>query len=161
MSARFWLFSLASAGAALMSGLGLGLYATTSPRVALQDAPMSLSTTQDNWTDPYPADLNGPAEVRCSGCGPTLAQRQMAAMTGGWNGYDDPVVRDYQAQTKDDPEDLMPAGQDGPPPPPVRRLPANIERFAAGEMEPSPQPVQYAQGSGGADVDAAQVGGSY
>jgi hypothetical protein len=66
-------------------------------------------------------------------------------MGGGWTGYDDPVVRDYMAQdyqTDQDqalqPEYVQPA--------PIRQLPANIERFAAGEID-APQPVQIAQGS--------------
>ena len=141
MSARFWWFSLTSAGAALASGLGLGLYATTPPRLALSsyESPEPGMKIEENPVDL--AGLNGPAEIDCTGCGPTLPQRQMAAMTGGWDGYDDPMVRDYAAQDHAAPEDLL--AQADPPPQPVQ-LPANIERFAAGESG-SAQTMQLAQ----------------
>ena len=147
MSARFWLFSMASAGAALASGLGLGLYATTPPRVSFNDVETSYSEPHESMVQPDPASLNGPAEITCKGCGPTLADRQMAAMTADtWSGYDDPVVRDYASHDYS-------ADYDPPPSPAQdlttvasRQLPANVERFAAGESD-APQPVQMAQGS--------------
>ena len=161
MSARFWLFNLASAGAALASGLGLGLYATTPPRIATAGGETRLSATRDSGTQAYPADLNGPTEVRCSGCAPTLAQRQMASMRGGWSGYDDRLTRDYMAQDKDKPEDLLAEDYDAPPAPSAPGLPANVERFAAGEVT-APEPVRFAQGSGeAAEDDSVPVGGTY
>ena len=161
MSARFWLFSLASAGAALASGLGLGLYATTPPRVAMPAVETPLSATQDSGTRAYPTDLNGPTEITCKGCGPTLAQRQMVSMMGGWSGYDDRLTRDYMAQDKDRPEDLLREDQDAPPAPHAPRLPANVERFAAGEVT-APEPVRFAQGNGDAtEDDSVPVGGTY
>ncbi|HEX7877375.1 MAG TPA: hypothetical protein VF489_12410 [Sphingobium sp.] len=141
MSARFWLLSMSSAGAALATGLGLGLYATTPPRVALTD---HAETRPTGTSDAAPdlTSLNGPAEIRCTGCGPTLADRQMAATMGDWAGYDDPMVQDG---VRDDeaPEDLLPAPTD-PPPSPAHRLPANIDRFAAGDV--AAQSEQWAQG---------------
>lgn len=160
MSARFCLFSLASAGAALAGGLGLGLYATTPQRIAMTDVEMPYSATQADGGSAYPADLGGPAEISCKGCGPTLAQRQMASMMGGWNGYDDPVVKDYVARGEDSPEDLLPEDYAAPAPP-ARHLPAHVERFAAGETATT-EPVQLAQGSRGVAADAVlPAGGSY
>lgn len=149
MSARFWLFSMASAGAALTAGLGLGFYATTPPRVAFTDY---AETAPAGGSDAAPdlTSLNGPADVRCTGCGPTLADRQMAAMMGGWDGYSDPVVQDYGARDEA-PENLLPAPSD-PPPSPAHQLPANIDQFAAGEVA-APQPVQWAQGVAGPAVE--------
>ncbi len=155
MSPRFWLFSLASAGAALAGGLGLGMYATTSPRVAFTDAATPYSDYQESVVQPEPAALNGPAEITCKGCGPTLADRQMAMMGGGWSGYDDPVVRDYMAQDHEISE-VTPVPEEALPVP-VSQLPANIERFAAGEVD---VPVRMAQRSLAADA-APLNGGSY
>ncbi|WP_340265692.1 hypothetical protein [Sphingobium mellinum] len=160
MSARFWLFSLASAGAALVSGLGLGLYATTPPRDATPDAEISFPATRDSGAPGYSADLNGPTEVSCNGCGPTLAQRQMASMMGGWDGHDDPVVKEYMAQGKNSPEDLLPDDYATPVPPP-RHLSPNVERFAAGDAA-APEPVQLAHAPGGVIDDVVlPAGGSY
>lgn len=154
MSARFWLFSLASAGAALTSGLALGLYATTPPRVAFTDFEPSYSTSSDPIVAADGADLAGPEEIDCKGCGPTLAQRQMTAMMGSWSGYDDPVVQRYEAQDVQSGTGWEPL--EDAPPSPVHRLPANIDRFANGEdaepqsqsqLQPQPQPTQLAQGS--------------
>ena len=144
MSARFWLFSLASAGAALTSGLALGLYATTPPRVAFTDFEPSYSTSSDPIVAADGADLAGPEEIDCKGCGPTLAQRQMTAMMGSWTGYDDPAVQRYEAQDVQADADWQP--QDDAPPSPVHRLPANIERFANGD-DAQAQPTQLAQSS--------------
>ncbi|MFC4592899.1 hypothetical protein [Sphingobium tyrosinilyticum] len=145
MSARFWLFSMASAGAALAGGLALGLYATTPPRIAFTDAEIPYSAQQESASQPDVTGLSGPTDIKCQGCGPTLADRQMAVMMGGgWSGYDDPAVRDYMAQEYSADDDA-PLPQDYEQPTPVR-LPANIERFAAGESDGS-QPVQIAQGS--------------
>ena len=152
MSARFWLFSMASAGAALMGGLGLGLYATTPPRTSFSDYQESAAVAQSQDAMFDATHLNGPQEVRCTGCGPTLAQRQMAAMMGGWDGYSDPVVRDYAAQA-DEPEGLLSETADAPPSP-MHQLPANIDRFAIGETTAA-QPVQLAQGAGGAEASTA------
>lgn len=154
MSPRFWLFSLASAGAALTSGLGLGLYATTSPRTAVVDYQEPASATQRE-EDPslWAASDDGPTEVKCTGCGPTLAQRQMASLMGSWDGYDDPAVRDYERQDIQPPEDLLADVPDAPPSPPMHQLPDNVERFAAGDTA-APQPARLVQ------VDPEAVNGA-
>ncbi|WP_176592149.1 hypothetical protein [Sphingobium sp. EM0848] len=78
MSARFWLFSSACAGAALIGGYGLGLYATALPRPAMETALPDAPARGDSAAYD-PVALNGPAIVTCKGCGPALADRQMAA----------------------------------------------------------------------------------
>ncbi|EQB01303.1 hypothetical protein L286_16055 [Sphingobium sp. HDIP04] len=139
MSARFWLFSCACAGAALTGGFGLGLYATTPPRLGTETVlPQAVSPDGADY-DMMSANLAGPAVIRCDGCGPTLADRQMAADMAGWDGMNDPVVRDYAAQD----DEMTPDHAE--PPPPVRMLPASIERFADGEGEGSFQPVRIAR----------------
>ncbi|HKY83161.1 MAG TPA: hypothetical protein VJM09_17020 [Sphingobium sp.] len=153
MSARFWLFSLTSAGAALAGGLGLGLYATTPPRIAFayeEPAP----TLHSEEAAPDGSGLNGPVEIRCKGCGPTLAQRQMASMMGSWDGYDDPIVRDYQAPDPGMPEELL--TQPEPTTAAAHQLPATIERFAAGEATAS-QTVQWAQGGASPAIEGQAV----
>ncbi len=125
MSARFWLFSCASAGVALTGGYGLGLYATTSPRAWVETALPEATTRND---PPYEtAALSGPAIIHCKGCGPTLADRQMAAEMAGWNGMNDPAVREYASQDEEIPVDVV------EPPPRVRTLPASVERFVSDE----------------------------
>lgn len=142
MSARFWLFSLASAGAALISGLGLGLYATTPPRTAFTDVETpSYSASPVTEAPSDVTNFTGPEEITCKGCGPTLADRQMTAMMGSWSGYDDPVVQRYEAQEPHEDADWQPL--DDLQPSPSHQLPANIERFAEGDD--APQPMQLAQ----------------
>lgn len=156
MSARFWLFSCACAGAALTGGYGLGLYATTSPKAALETPLPDAAVPEDTAYDP--AELTGPAIIRCKGCGPTLADRQMAADMAGWDGMSDPMVRDYAAQ--DDPAQVGYAE----PPPPARTLPASVERFADGESVGSVPPVRIAQAPDGrtpAEENPADAAMSY
>ncbi|KXU30161.1 hypothetical protein A0J57_15575 [Sphingobium sp. 22B] len=86
MSARFWLFSCACAGVALTGGFGLGLYATTQPRPGTETSLPQAVSPDGTGYDMGSADLTGPAIVRCDGCGPTLADRQMAADMAGWDG---------------------------------------------------------------------------
>lgn len=129
-----------------MSGLALGLYATTPPRVTFTDVALPYSNPQEHVVEPDTSSLNGPTEILCQGCGPTLADRQMAAMMGGaWSGYDDPAVRDYMAQDQWADEDGSLHPQDAQPVP-APRFPPNVERFAAGEVD-APQPVQVTQAS--------------
>ncbi|WP_242125738.1 hypothetical protein [Sphingobium sp. Sx8-8] len=135
MSARFWLFSSLCGGAALTGGLGLGIYATTQPRVAWTET--SLPETPVEQRAFVHADLNGPSVIDCKGCGPTLADRQMMADRAAWDGSDDAFVRDYAAQDDQVPEDYVDPlpyqGAVGQP----RTLPATVERFAAGGQEAS------------------------
>ncbi|WP_150291116.1 hypothetical protein [Sphingobium estronivorans] len=139
MSARFWLFSSACAGAALIGGYGLGLYVTTPPRAALE-TPLPQAAVAQGAPDDS-ASLAGPAVIDCKGCGPTLADRQMAADRAGWDGMSDPVVRDYAEQ-----DEAIPVDEgESPPPVTARTLPAAVERFAADESEDRREPVRIAQ----------------
>jgi hypothetical protein len=80
----------------------------------------------------------GPDVIYCSGCGPTLADRRFAS-TGRLDGDSqidglrDPVEQDYPTDEE--------APQVHPAPQPVR-LPANVERFAAGDAGVPPPPVR-------------------
>lgn len=98
MSARFWLFSCACAGAALTGGLGLGFYASTPPRMAWSEAALPKASVQQGGDDTALAGMNGPAIIHCKGCGPALADRRRAADMEGWDGMNDPAVRAYEAQ---------------------------------------------------------------
>ncbi|WP_232307413.1 MULTISPECIES: hypothetical protein [Sphingobium] len=124
---------------ALTGGYGLGLYATTPPRLGTETPLPDAVAPDGSDHDPTSADLNGPAIIHCSGCGPTLADRQMAADMAGWSGMSDPLVRDYAARDEPNQTDYA------DPPPPVRTLPASIERLAAGESDGDWPPVQIAQ----------------
>lgn len=145
MSVRFWLFSVASAGAALAGGLSLGLYATTPPRAAISTYDDSSFVYEERQTATQDLRaLNGPQEVKCTGCGPTLAERQYYAAPATWNGYDDPMVQDYDAQEPNRPEDLLTDARDHAPPQ-VHQLPENIDPFANGDT-PAPHPMRIVQG---------------
>ena len=145
MSARFWLFSMASVGAALVGGMSLGLYATTSPRAAVAEYDAGSSVVEEaHMASLDMMALNGPQEVKCTGCGPTLAERQFHAASASWDGYDDATVRDYDGQEPGQPEDLL-ADLDRPMHSPAHQLPEEIERFANGDGL-APYPVRVAQG---------------
>lgn len=143
MSTHFWIGSSATLVAAAALGLGLGTY-VTSPQKPVRAA---IDSEMDGAAMVAARDLPvaepGPATVRCTGCGPTLEERRMAADMAGLDAdgmvgeSHDPVVRDYMAQNVPD----EPMVRDDPPPPIVRvhRMPPQVERFAAGE--PGPQPV--------------------
>ncbi|KEQ51631.1 putative uncharacterized protein precursor [Sphingobium chlorophenolicum] len=135
MSARFWLFSLACAGMAMTGGYGLGLYATTTPRAAM-GTPLPEAVMPED-ADYDPAALTGPAVIHCEGCGPTLADRQMAADMAGWDGAQDPAWRDYAAREDEGQAEFA------PPSPPASLLPASEER------EESFQPVRIAEAPNG------------
>ncbi|WP_313802221.1 hypothetical protein [Sphingobium sp.] len=142
MSARFWLFSLACAGAALTGGFGLGFYATTPPKIGTETVLPEAVPPDGSDHDLTSTDLTGPAIIHCKGCGPTLADRRMAVdmvdMAGG-DGTNDPMMRDYAAQ-----DEVIPTDE-AEPPPAVRTLPESIERFAAGEGEDAWGSVRVAQ----------------
>lgn len=133
MSPRFRLFSSMCAGAAVMGGSGLGFYATTPPKAGTETVLPQAAMPAGADDGLTLADLTGPAVIHCTGCGPALADRQMAADMAGWDGMDDPAVRDYAAQ-----EELVPASYAEPPPTPATQtLPVSIE----GDW----QPVRMAQ----------------
>tara|TARA_B100001105_G_scaffold146971_1_gene117761 strand:- start:59 stop:547 length:489 start_codon:yes stop_codon:yes gene_type:complete len=138
-SAGQWMAAAAGAAAlAVPLGLAMGQYATHAPvsapravdeNPALVDAAAAALTSED-------AGLKGPGVVRCTGCAPTLAERQAAADMAGMDldgvigGSSDPVVVDYQRQDLswddgNDPQEQWAS--------PIHRLPDNVDRFARGE----------------------------
>lgn len=133
-----WIMAGMTMTAAIAMGFGLGAYATSPQGTSPADEPIARSTFDP--ASPIAVQdvaLRGPVEVKCTGCGPTLAERRWQADMAGWEpegmGGDsaDPVVRDYLA---DEPVD-----ESAPPPPPtIERLPANIVRFASSDMAGRP-----------------------
>lgn len=136
-----WMAAAAGAMAlAVPLGLAMGRYATHAPvsapravdeNPALVDAAAAALTSED-------AGLKGPGVVRCTGCAPTLAERQAAADMAGMDldgmigGSTDPVVVDYQSQDMAWDEG---AGDDAKTDwaSPVHRFPDNVDRIARGE----------------------------
>lgn len=144
MSMRFWTCSGALLTGGVVLGLVAGGYATHLPPRDLSD-PISDTSIEQAPTEPGFASLSaadqGPGIIRCKGCGPTLAERRMAADNAGWDpdgmitGSSDPVVADYMAQ-----EQPASAPVDYPSSD-LHRLPVNIQRFADGEGGPPAQVV--------------------
>lgn len=148
-SAGRWMAAAAGAIAlAVPLGLAMGQYATHAPVSAPRavdenpsrvDAAAAALTSED-------AGMKGPGAVRCTGCAPTLAERQAAADMAGMDldgmvgGSTDPVVVDYQRQdlSRDEGDDSQEQRVS-----PVYRLPDNVDRFARGEargrMDPRPE----------------------
>ncbi|WP_336967753.1 hypothetical protein [Sphingobium aromaticiconvertens] len=133
MSTRFWMASAALIGGSVMLGLAVGSFATSQPPRVL---PGYAGTINDDVGDSSALANSrpdkGPGEIVCKGCGPTLAERRMAADNPGWDadgmieGTSDPVVAEYLTQEVKAP----PVER---PPSDMHRLPANIQRFADGE----------------------------
>ncbi|BBD99088.1 hypothetical protein SAMIE_1025890 [Sphingobium amiense] len=144
-----WMPAGATLAAAMVMGVSLGSYATSQPKAAA-DEPVEEALYDPSI--PTQAEeavvMRGPAEVRCTGCGPTLEERRWRAETAGWdsNGTagesSDPVVRDYLASQPQ---------EDAPPPDPVEveQLPVNVMRFAAsdvaGQRRDAQAPVEDAE----------------
>lgn len=137
MSTRFWTGSAALIGGSAILGLTMGSFAT---RLPPREVASYASTASDDGYDSLSADSpqpdHGPGEIVCKGCGPTLAERRMAADNPGWSsdgmidGPDDPVAADYGAQ---DVSASVPSVSSD-----THRLPADIQRFANGEEGASP-----------------------
>jgi hypothetical protein len=142
---HYWMLSGMTVAVATVMGLSLGAYVTSPQSSALPgDAGAVYAQSDDSSVLDYaigPVD-HGPGEIRCTGCGPSLADRRRALDMAGLDadgmieGTSDPVVRDYLAQG-DGPEAVFPTL---PPPSPVHQLPEPIARFAAGEGA-TPPPV--------------------
>ena len=146
------MFTLSPASTEVTSRTMPGRSFTDAQSSSYSASPISIAQSEGS------PDLTGPDEINCKGCGPTLADRQMASMTAGWSGYDDLVVQHYEAQ--DEQADNWQPLEDGPPSP-MHRLPANIDRFANGD-DAQPQPTQLAQGNGAKFDSAPAVSpGSY
>lgn len=161
MSARFWWFTMACAGGALAGGGGLGLYTITPQNtVPVRDgAPVQPLEGATSYYDSHSAEMamKGPTVIRCTGCGPTLADRRMTADMAGWSGADDPIVQDYMAQADELSMDVAPS----PLPAPVRTLPAvDGPSVAEDRTEAGRSPfAQWAQG--GASTPATDATGAY
>lgn len=142
MSLSGWASVGATFAAAMVMGLGLGSYATTPQGRSPADE--RVAETEGEAGSAYAAQdlaMNGPTEVKCTGCGPTLEERRWRADMAGWDAdgmigeSHDPVVRDYLA---DQPvEETRPAE-----PVQIEQLPANIVRFARGEPVEQPSPAR-------------------
>jgi hypothetical protein len=138
-----WVPAGATLATAMVMGVSLGSYAISQPKSAVDQAmEESLYDPSISTQTEEAMAMRGPAEVKCTGCGPTLAERQWRADMAGWDpdgiGREsaDPVVRDYLA---DDPvEESAP-----PAPPPVEQLPANIVRFASSDVAGRPVPEAH------------------
>lgn len=145
-----WMLSGMTVAAATVMGLGLGAYVTSPQSSALSgDADAVYTESGDSGASDYafnPTD-QGPSEIRCTGCGPSLAERRSAWDMAGLDadgmidGTSDPVVRDYMAQ-REEADTAFPAP---PPPSPAHQLPEPIARFAAGEAATPPPVLQPAQ----------------
>ena len=112
---QHWILSGVTVAAATVMGLGLGAYVTSpqssAPRTQkdVAYAEPSDSSLSDQVADPAG---RGPAIIRCTGCGPTLAERRMASDMAGLDadgmidGTSDPVTP---------PPTLQPAQGKAPP----------------------------------------------
>ncbi|MDX3901463.1 MAG: hypothetical protein QHC40_13280 [Sphingobium sp.] len=144
MSMRFWTCSGALLTGGVVLGLVAGGYATHLPPRdfggPLSDTDTEQATAESDFASVSAAD-QGPVIIRCKGCGPTLAERRMAADNAGWDpdgmitGASDPVVADYMAQEQ---PASVPVDY---PPSDLHRLPVNIQRFADGQSAPPAQVV--------------------
>lgn len=110
MSARFWMIAAGFTVSGMLAGASLGGFAAGRAQGGL----MSAQWASDNDAEPAfgtvpfinpMAQAQQVAEkivpVECKGCGPTLAERQMA---DGWGGDAvDPYLRDYGRSEPDEP----------------------------------------------------------
>lgn len=132
MAGRFWIAGGSAIGAAVLLGMGLGHFVTT-PQKSLP-IPPSEAFEQPGESIASTIPEQGPAVIRCTGCGPTLAERQTMADQGAWDpdgmieGSADPVVQDYMAS---DDGTVAPVEI---PPSAIHRLAPAAERLAAGEL---------------------------
>jgi hypothetical protein len=145
MSTRFWMGSGLLIGGGVIVGLAMGSFATSPPprdlarygsEVAEGTGDSSAFASSDGDKIDGGDSNRGPGTIVCKGCGPTLAERRMAADNIGANPdgmidrTSDPVVAEYLAQGDSVPPSL--------PPSDIHRLPAHIQRFADGQEETPP-----------------------
>lgn len=141
MPMPLWMSGGVTIAAAAVMGLSLGSYATSPQGYSPVDE-LAMDTAAEDDAPTFvgrgASPEAGPAFIQCTGCGPTLAERQWRADMAGYDpdgmirGTSDPVVEDYQA--RDVAEDAAIEAA----PSPIHQLPPNIVRFAAG---PSPSPA--------------------
>ncbi|EQB32938.1 hypothetical protein [Sphingobium ummariense] len=153
MSTRFWLASAAMTASAIIGGFGLGVFATSPQKSVVSSEEWADASDEGSGAFAFAADTGdqqGPVEIRCTGCGPTLAERRRDAELAGMDadgmidGSRDPEVRRYLAA--EDTPLFIPA--DPPPPSPAHQLPSPVERFAMGDaatVRPASLPVAAAQ----------------
>ena len=143
MAGHYWVMSGLTVAAAVTMGLGLGTYATSpqQPRqVDQQEAESNDYAMSSAGSGSDMAADAGPVAIRCSGCGPSLAERRFAADRAAYDSYSvdsgrgDPMVQDYLAQ--DDAPLVLPE------PTPVQRPPADIQRIDMGTAAPPLVPTQ-------------------
>lgn len=121
MPGQWWMVSGMTVAASVAMGLGLGTFVTS---------PQKQTTPTEKWSpteesayldtvggaslpDDGVTSDQGPAVIRCIGCGPTLTERRFAADMAGMDsdalieGSRDPVVQDYLAQDYPPTDDAM------------------------------------------------------
>lgn len=151
---RLWASSTLTLSAAAAMGIALGSY-SVSPQRSPVDEETLLSPYAETASDVQSAVMAepaaGPAVIRCTGCGPTLADRMYARDTAGLDadgmvsGSDDPLVQDYLARGQVE-ERIADAAL--PPPPSPTYLSPVIERFAHAESAAAaPRPAASAGAS--------------
>jgi hypothetical protein len=159
---QYWMLSGMTVAVATVMGLSLGAYVTSPQSTLPSDAGAAYADSDDSSAHDYaisPAD-HGPGDIRCTGCGPSLADRRRALDRMGLDadgmieGTSDPIVRDYLAQGEER-EAAFPAPQ---PPSPVHQLPEPIARFAAGQGA-TPPPVLQPAVEGAVPTTIATVAG--
>ncbi|MCI4590974.1 hypothetical protein MOK15_12835 [Sphingobium sp. BYY-5] len=129
---RLWMLSTITMVAATAMGLALGGYVTSAQRSPLERA-TGFYEQADSGDAPHAVEAStmSPVAIRCTGCGPTLAERRSAADMARWTGNSmiaespDPVEQDYLAEAE--PLPIREA-----PPALVHPLPASIARFEEG-----------------------------
>lgn len=139
-----WMPIGATLTAAMMMGVGLGSFVTSQPRSAVDDEAAHALYDPAIPTQTDDLAVQGPVEVKCTGCGPTLEERRwradMAGVDAGGGASESPdrVVRDYYARLPADDAPVAEAPVDIAAS--VDPLPDNVARFARGESAgPAPQ----------------------
>jgi hypothetical protein len=121
MPGQWWMMSGMTVAASVAMGLGLGSYVTSPQKTAVSaeewspdddnsyvEAGRAASIFADSDTS-----NQGPAVIRCTGCGPTLTERRFAADMAGMDGdgliegSSDPVVQDYLAHDRPATDDSL------------------------------------------------------
>lgn len=172
MSTHFWMMAGVTAAASTILGLSLGSYATSPQRsAAMDDFAIETAAAMPSDTDSasYAPVQQGPALIRCTGCGPTLADRRwhadMAAMDDVEDMGDpiDPVYADVAPVLSEPmPVIALPAPTpqraalaiDSTAPAPIavaRTIPDRMgpDRMGPDRAAPSPVPIET---NGGADL---------
>lgn len=94
---RLWMLSTGTVVAAAMMGVSLGAYVTRTPVSPLAESAQAAAPPDmaaDTTPLPPVAEMDqGPGEIHCKGCGPTLAERRwMKDMAGTQGETPAPVV---------------------------------------------------------------------